>query len=183
MTGRQHIFAGTCLSAGMLLGGHPVDAAIAGILLGSLLPDIDSRTSTLGLLFPSACGAARVISGHRGFTHSITFAGIIAFLAYYYKSLFLTGLLLGSGFHIILDTFTGSGIRAFFPFKKKLKIFGVKSGKWLSWMITWIMAIGAFAITFFINGESSGAPLYCAAKQLVKKLPEIFACAKQYAGI
>lgn len=179
MTGRQHIFAGTCVSAGMVLGGHPIDAAVAGVLLGSLFPDIDSRTSTLGLLFPSASGAARTISGHRGFTHSIAFEVIIAAIAAYYRDSFLYGLFFGTLFHVLLDCFTGSGIRFFFPSKRKLKIFGVKSGKFLSWLITWSLAMLGFAAAFVFFGEMSGSPVYAAAKEVVKKLPDLPACARE----
>ena len=107
------------LAVGLGLGAGviPVRLLIAGVIV-SILPDLDVVAFHLG--FPYAHDL-----GHRGATHSLLFAAIIALLgstaiSYFKASISRTFsfLLLAAASHGLLDAFTngGMGIAFFWPF-------------------------------------------------------------------
>lgn len=90
----------------------------AGILLGSVLPDIDEPSSVIG---KRTFGLSRVIKrymGHRGFTHSLLAWLLLTFFCYSNPTSFLVGLSLGYLFHIIGDFFSVASVPLFLPFTK-----------------------------------------------------------------
>ena len=107
------------LAVGLGLGAGviPVRLLIAGVIV-SILPDLDVVAFHLG--FPYAHDL-----GHRGATHSLLFAVIIALLGstanHYFKASItrtFSFLLLAAASHGLLDAFTngGLGIAFFWPF-------------------------------------------------------------------
>lgn len=122
---------------------EPTIGLLAGVLAGSVLPDIDEPQSYIGRKTSVKMGNKRIgvssiikgIFGHRGFTHSLL-ATLIVFIPYLLllkhslslkeTSLFLTfgiNLLMGLGFgylfHIIGDMFSKSGVPLLMPFYNK----------------------------------------------------------------
>lgn len=98
---------------------------MAGVVLGSLLPDIDEPQSYIGKRTIFISNILKMVFGHRGATHyliaplSILIGSIFV---YQYNTLygyFVAGVAYGYLFHLFGDMLTISGIRRFFfPFGK-----------------------------------------------------------------
>ncbi|MFZ5965673.1 MAG: metal-dependent hydrolase [Bacillota bacterium] len=99
---------------------------IIGIVVSSLLPDADQKSSPMGKIFP----LWKFIK-HRTITHSIFFfllpiVLINLFPAYFFLWL---GLFIGISCHIFADLFTPSGCRLLYPaFKTKFCIGQIRNG-------------------------------------------------------
>ncbi|SES36963.1 metal-dependent hydrolase [Salipaludibacillus aurantiacus] len=129
----------TSLSAVVLLGDAiPVNVdttstlAVSGLLLGSVLPDIDESRSWIGRRIPGLSSIAKTLfGGHRGLTHS----GLILILMIagttHFSNEFLLGLFLGVILHILADFFSVGGIPLLYPFsKKRSQIALYRTGTW-----------------------------------------------------
>lgn len=99
---------------------------LAGVVIGSLLPDIDEPQSYIGKRTIGISNTIKAIFGHRGATHyliaplSILLIAIFVYIHNPIYGLFAFGLSYGYLFHLLGDMFTISGIRRFyFPFGKK----------------------------------------------------------------
>ncbi|MCR6108571.1 metal-dependent hydrolase [Salipaludibacillus agaradhaerens] len=79
--------------------------------IGTVLPDIDSETSTLGRYMAPI---SRAIP-HRTITHTIWVITLVVGLAWYIESVYLLALALGYTFHVVEDSFSKQGIRWFYP--------------------------------------------------------------------
>ncbi|OEH92989.1 metal-dependent hydrolase [Bacillus solimangrovi] len=93
-----------------------------GILVGSLLPDIDHPNSKISNAIPVLGKAVSKTVGHRTFFHSLIFIVMLFFL--YRTNIsndFVTGLILGVTSHIIGDMFTVRGVYLFYPIKKSVR--------------------------------------------------------------
>lgn len=88
-----------------------------GLVVGSLLPDIEESNSVVGRQFPLLSDWLNKKIGHRTYTHNILFY-LLLFIFAYYKSLnssqfiyfFLLGFSLGSILHSLEDCLTNSGV-------------------------------------------------------------------------
>ena len=82
-------------------------------ILATTLPDIDNRHSKLGRYNPFS-----FLTKHRGMTHTLLFALILAaILAFATKTFHYSyALFFGYSLHIILDSFTKHGTKPFYPF-------------------------------------------------------------------
>ena len=96
--------------------------AIAMVMLGALLPDIDSENSLLGRKVKAV---ARLLE-HRGFTHSL--AGMLVFVALIQAALYVTGIqtsiaafMYGYLSHLAIDALTVKGIEPFYPLKIRIQ--------------------------------------------------------------
>ncbi len=88
----------------------------AGILAGSLLPDIDHPSSSLGRKVPVLSHVVSMLFKHRTFTHSIVFVLLVALFAYPYLSVSMFhGLMVGIISHILGDMLTNRGVKVFYP--------------------------------------------------------------------
>ena len=106
-------------------------AALAG--LAGVLPDIDTRASTIGRLFTPVSGHIERRWGHRTITHSYLAQGIVvAFCtpmllwgheAYFYAAV------LGYASHPFLDTMTVYGVRLFWPWSDVRCVFPYYNGR------------------------------------------------------
>lgn len=96
-------------------------------ILGTLIPDVDARFSTIGRKFISRI--LQFFTKHRGMIHSFTFLlSITAVLVSIFpRSAF--GFFLGYGLHLLADSFTIDGIMPFYPSKKITKGFIKTGGK------------------------------------------------------
>lgn len=122
--GRTHIAAGLCVAGYAANEVHPtiVIPAVGIALFGSLLPDIDHGSSTLG----SKVAPISWFLSHRGITHTLLFAIVVsAAVGFYLQQIYgyQRGLELGLvGFagilsHLILDIIAsrpGRGIPLFY---------------------------------------------------------------------
>jgi len=108
---------------------------LAGVAVGSLLPDIDEPESYIGQRTRGVSDLIKLIFGHRGFTHSLL-AALLAFFPYIimqYPNLlgieipalllllkpFFYGTGMGYMLHIAGDMFSKSGVPLLLPFSKK----------------------------------------------------------------
>lgn len=140
MTGYTHMLAGLCAGIaviewkGLLTPGSGL-LVTGGILLGSILPDIDNRNSTvshrlpvagsvinmlqkgvrfLSYLLPGRAGRRiRETAGHRGITHSLLFPALLLLCPG--GNFFILGTSAGIMVHILLDMLSG-GVPLFLPF-------------------------------------------------------------------
>jgi len=118
MMGLTHTLAGLIIA---LIGkGHWTgdNLAIVMVMLGALLPDIDSENSIIGRKIKAA---AKLLS-HRGFTHSL--AGMLVFVALIQAALLAAGIqtsiaafMYGYLSHLMIDAITVKGIEPFYPLK------------------------------------------------------------------
>lgn len=96
---------------------------IVGSVIGSLLPDVDSKKSRLGRYVPLNRNKwFKENIKHRGATHSVV--GVIAFMftmSLFFDVVSVTGLVLGYISHIIADMFTVKGVELYWlPSKEYL---------------------------------------------------------------
>ncbi|MDF2557025.1 MAG: hypothetical protein K0R71_853 [Bacillales bacterium] len=93
---------------------------VAGVTLGSILPDIDHPKSFISR---HSFGLGKVIHkrfGHRGATHSlITWFVLFIFFMLFIPNSFTLGVSLGYLLHIIEDFFSVSGVPLYLPFDRK----------------------------------------------------------------
>jgi len=132
-------------------------AFTAGLIVGTLLPDIDepnsfiSRRTSITITKRKSGKRKRVglstlihmLFGHRGFTHSIAATGILSLLLYVWMHPFVIGLVIGYGFHIVGDFFSKRGVPLLHPLsKKRFKIHLYTTGRWSESVIFAVILIG-----------------------------------------
>ncbi|MEB3751683.1 hypothetical protein EP10_002538 [Geobacillus icigianus] len=118
----SHVIATLCLGAAVSAHTElPFTAAYtAGLVIGSLLPDIDEPSSYVGRRSFGVAGKVKEAFGHRGMTHSLIVWGVLAALVWRESaSPFAAGVVLGYLFHIIEDFFSVQGVPLFWPFSSK----------------------------------------------------------------
>lgn len=123
---RYYTHITTSLSAAVLLTTYspfdiPVESTVTvtGLLLGSILPDIDETRSWLGRRVPVLSSIIKALFGHRGLTHSGLVLALMGFLLANTENQFLLGLSLGVILHILEDSFSRGGIPLLYPFTTK----------------------------------------------------------------
>ena len=87
------------------------------VLVGSVLPDIDSGFSSWGrhLMFRPL----QFFVKHRGIIHSLTTAVVVSIVLAIFWPIVSLGFFVGYSTHLILDSFTREGIQPFWPLKGK----------------------------------------------------------------
>ena len=131
--------------------------ALTTVALGSVLPDIDLQSSTLGRKH-------KIISRmftHRGFTHTLVIplllCGSLYSLQFYTSGAaqMLTasltfGLLFGWVFHIFADLFNGKGVPLLWPlFPKKIHVANVVTGKKSEVIWLYLYEFAAFYLMYW----------------------------------
>ncbi|MBT3298641.1 hypothetical protein HN385_06950 [archaeon] len=92
------------------------------VLLGSLLPDIDEKGTTINKWFGFIGIIFQKLFKHRGFLHSLIFFLIISFLVkIIFSDAYGYALLLGLFAHILGDGISKMGVRLFYPLKFRIK--------------------------------------------------------------
>lgn len=139
MKGSNHVVFGTLLGMGTQLAtGLPLHGLFAypayygGVILGSLLPDIDHPQAYLGRRIRVISVPIYKLFGHRGITHSFLFMGLIGIASAVWWAkypLFFGGLFIGILSHLLGDMSTPSGIPLFYPNKTRYKFFGKRRNK------------------------------------------------------
>ncbi|WP_164489356.1 MULTISPECIES: metal-dependent hydrolase [Shewanella] len=128
--------------------GLPLWAVIGGIFFGSLLPDLDHPSSTIGkrVLFVSVPLAG--LFGHRQFTHSIwpLIFTIWLFNLTEHANGYVMVLMIGYMSHIIADMLTDSGVPLLWPVQKRFGITICKTGG----VLEHIVAYGLLAVALIL---------------------------------
>jgi inner membrane protein len=141
MLARTHLAFG--IAVGILLVGMINPASVLffffGLLLGTLIVDIDQPNSKLGSKLKPFTDIFSLLFGHRGFFHSLFSAVLFSGVAWYFLDReFGLGILVGYVSHILLDGLTESGVNLLHPVTN-LRISGfVKTGG----LIEHLMLIG-----------------------------------------
>lgn len=90
---------------------------IAVALVSTLIPDIDSKFSSLGK--KKIFRVLQFFIKHRGILHSFTFLMIITLIFILFYPILALPFFLGYGLHLFADSFTKRGILPFYPLKKR----------------------------------------------------------------
>lgn len=90
-------------------------------MIASLIPDIDHTSSYLGKKIKPLAWILKTAFKHRGFTHSIPFALIIAILIAQLSIQAALGFFIGYLSHLLIDGLTPGGVRILWPLKFKIK--------------------------------------------------------------
>lgn len=115
----------------------PTVIFFSGSVLGSLLPDIDHKSSYIGKRAKSVSKAINKLAGHRKLFHApliylLLYSISIGLLADKLSILFINGLFLGIMSHLILDSLTIGGLPWFYPLsKKKVSLAKIKTNSQL----------------------------------------------------
>lgn len=145
MKGNNHLVAGVAVAGCMVASAWldeqhqilPIIGMAGAAVLGSLFPDIDSRTSKLGSKMRITSWLASKVFGHRGFLHSPMFVALIFLLCHvlfkHYEitqyNLIYYGFAGGMLMHLMCDIVTRGGIPLLYPFnRKKFSIGTMASG-------------------------------------------------------
>lgn len=128
---KSNIFIGNIAESKTLL------IVTGGLLLGSLLPDIDHGNSFISKKLKPISKVTSKAFKHREFTHSIL--GSLLILIFFdfilkqitiddiYRQVFIQSLGIGIISHIFLDMLTPAGVVLFYPLsKKRIKLFNFK---------------------------------------------------------
>lgn len=85
-------------------------------LVATFLPDIDTKFSKIGK--HKGFRIIQIFLKHRGVLHSFLFLLSISILLAFFFPILALPFFLGYGLHLITDSFSVSGVRIFYPFKK-----------------------------------------------------------------
>ena len=134
---------------------------LVGVIIGSLLPDIDEPESYIGKRFLPVSGVVNILFGHRGASHYLIAPLTLLLVALFTSgvvSLFFIGLSFGYFFHLIGDMMTLGGIKGFlFPFGQKGKVYAVlpkrfrfRTNSLYEKLIAGILGVSFFCQIYFI---------------------------------
>ncbi|PZT49032.1 hypothetical protein B6S12_00085 [Helicobacter valdiviensis] len=130
MLGKTHIaFSLSLSSLSALAYNHfyaPLDSILLwqfyiGVSFGAILPDIDEPNSLLGKKTFFISHILKILTGHRGLTHSFFFVSLffaLTFLIPNFETLMI-GITLGIFLHLLGDMMTPSGVPILLPFSQK----------------------------------------------------------------
>lgn len=175
MKGSNHLIGGVatagCIVTSALIENKVGLIPIAGMgiaaIIGSLFPDIDSRTSKLGKKLKLTSIIVSKCFGHRGFFHSplfiaLTYLGCWFAFNHYnitdYSYIYL-GFAAGMLMHLACDATTKGGIPLLYPWSKgKFSIGVLKSGNKYEKVSLWFLIILAIGLTIVMiyNGIYPG---------------------------
>jgi inner membrane protein len=112
------------------------------VLLGSILPDIDSPNSKINRWSGIIGKVVTFFFKHRGFFHSLLFFGILFFIVqHFWNGYYAFGILLGNIAHLIGDGITPAGVKIFYPFSN-FKIRGpIRTGGMFEWVILFSLIV------------------------------------------
>jgi len=121
MLGRTHLAFGflTALIMKNIVPTGNIFIFFSMVLLGSLLPDIDSPKSKIVNKFPWLLKPVSAVTKHRGVFHSLILAIPISALVFYFISKpYGIALFIGYFSHLLIDGLTQEGVNFLHPFSK-----------------------------------------------------------------
>lgn len=159
MQGTTHLKLGIAVGA---MSGYmlplPIPGKIAlgaGCIIGSVLPDIDTKQSIASNNLKVAGFITRHTVGHRGVVHTPIFGLVISLIVTlicipsHMPITFPIGLMSGYIIHLLQDSFTKRGIMWAFPVSKRyFAIYRIKSGK--STLVENLISTAIFLSIFLI---------------------------------
>lgn len=152
---RTHVVSSLAVGTALVVAtDYPFSAdLVGGIMIGSVLPDIDEPNSFMGR---RSLGLSLVINrlfGHRGFTHSLVCWMFVTTICLLFSKPFTIGISLGFFLHILGDLFSTSGLRLFLPFSnKRVKmLITYKTGSSREQIILYVCA--ALIVYLFLQNE------------------------------
>ncbi len=92
---------------------------VIAALLGTLIPDIDTKYSKAGK--KKVFRPVQLFTSHRGVFHSFSFLVLLGFFLVFVFPKAIEGFILGYGLHLIADSLTVQGIYPLYPLKWKIK--------------------------------------------------------------
>ena len=149
MLGKTHLAAGVCAGAALVLtrnlGIRDTVIALAGAGLGSLLPDIDSRSSTISQAVKPVGMVVSAIAGHRKLFHDPFLYLLLFGLLWKFQNgiaLFLAPVFLGIGSHLLLDALNPHGIPfLYFTGAVRIRLLKIRTGSSLDKIIGRICSV------------------------------------------
>jgi len=99
------------------------NANAAACALGALLPDIDHPQSAIGRIFFFLSHPINARFGHRQLIHSFIVWFPLIVIGFIFHIPLLTWAGIGAFSHIIIDSYTVSGVQAFLPFTERSMVF------------------------------------------------------------
>lgn len=130
MIGATHAAIGALAGIGV----KGTTASIGAGVIGSLLPDVDKKNTTIGNWLGFLALPFRLIFKHRGGTHTLLSCLLFSSIFFIiFKDLFLTlSFFAGFFLHLLADGFTATGVKPFLPFSD-YKIFELP--KWATFKV------------------------------------------------
>lgn len=131
---------------------------ISGASTGSVLPDIEKKGSTISNKHKFISLLSRCICSHRGITHSLLALCVVGALLFPFALLipsgygyaYMTGVLIGYGSHLLLDSLNPTGVPFFYPFSEtKFSFAKIKTGGFVEWLFSILLGILLFMICRF----------------------------------
>ncbi|HLP79212.1 MAG TPA: metal-dependent hydrolase [Acidobacteriota bacterium] len=137
MRGITHLFLG--LAVGLAI--YHVHWFVFLVVLGALLPDLDSPRSMLGRFFWVFNSGVT----HRGFLHSLWFLLLFLCIMYYmgYMTYFFP-VMIGIVSHLLLDILTPAGVSLFYPISFKLRGVSRTGG-----IVDWLLLVASIGLCFY----------------------------------
>jgi inner membrane protein len=151
---RSHTLLGFLAGAGLArLGLLDLSVpTVAGLVLGSLMPDIDTPFSTIGRALPFVSGPLYLSIGHRSATHS-GYGAMAVIIAAYFVQLFApwpwlpmpaAAFMVGYLTHIAADLLTVEGCALAYPSKRRYCIWpAVQTGGFGELLVVLAIAVPA----------------------------------------
>lgn len=143
MMGKTHVVIGVsyglAVASASTISPVQVVSMISGLVIGSLLPDIDHPQSIITRQVPLIGWTVSKIAGHRGLLHSILGVLLLFVVVGFLSSSLIAGvsvltfdvkdvvmyfsgaIIAGYILHIIADMLTVSGVKLFYPFKTTVR--------------------------------------------------------------
>lgn len=160
MTGKTHLTAGALAAVFLVRAeqGEPLlvlSGCVGATLLGSLFPDIDLETSKLGhAVYPLAKLLNRTV-GHRTVFHApLLYLALCALLIPQFPrwTPCIISFAVGAGTHIGLDALNPAGVPLFWPWKKRLSLASIDTGRRAEALLRGLMllAIPLCVVAFWV---------------------------------
>lgn len=158
-----HVLGGIALSLGCGISINLPEQSLISLgclvtasTLGAILPDIDKKNTAISNKHPIISFAVRLLTTHRGITHSLLLLLVLAVGLYFpIHALNIApvtwsyyGLITGYMSHLVLDMLNPEGIPIFFPVKYKVSIFKIKTGGIGEYIVRLILFIGVIWLLY-----------------------------------
>lgn len=176
MMGRTHVIIGVSYGVNLIpavtrndLTPAQLGFVMCGLVIGSLLPDIDHPHSLISQQIPLVGGIISRLTSHRGLFHSILGVAILivglgmlsALIAGGLSSIGIqgasdataqisTGTLIGYILHIIADMITVNGVKLFYPLKANVGLPLIRTGGNREWILAMALIIISFLQVFTV---------------------------------
>lgn len=153
MMGKTHLLAGAAVALMM-----PDWGSAAGVLAGSVLPDLDAgpnalaanpfKVQLLNAPFRALAWLARKLAGHRGILHGW---GMIAAWGLFLiqRDAALGGLAIGWTLHVLMDATTKRGIKLLGVRVRPPRWLAIRTGGWVErWAVRPVLVLAVGAMLF-----------------------------------